>query len=97
MEKRFISDLKANEKIDTFFIVRKKNLKLTKYDKPYLELSFQDKSGSIEGRLWDNAEKFSQAFETGDVARVKGGKYYIKDAAEELWSSTGPGESAAGI
>ncbi len=72
MEKRFISDLKVNEKIDTIFILRKKNLKLTKYDKPYLEMSFQDKTGKIEGRLWDDADKFNEAAETGEAVRVKG-------------------------
>jgi len=72
MDKKFISDFKVNEKIDSFFILRKKNLKLTKYDKPYLELSLQDKTGQLEGRLWDDADKFNAAAETGDVVRVKG-------------------------
>ena len=72
MEKKFVSDLKVNEKIDTVFMLRKKNLKLTKYDKPYLELSLQDKTGKIEGRLWDDADKFNEAAETGEVIRVKG-------------------------
>jgi len=72
MKKQFVADFKVNEQIDSVFIVRKKNLKLTKYDKHYLELSLQDKTGMIEGRLWDNAEKFNEAVETGDAARVKG-------------------------
>ncbi|MEA3489849.1 MAG: HD domain-containing protein, partial [Candidatus Omnitrophota bacterium] len=72
MDKKFVFDLKINEKIDSVFILRKKNLKLTKYDKPYLQLSFQDKTGKIEGRSWENAEKFNEAVETGDVVRVKG-------------------------
>ncbi len=72
MDKKFISDFKINEQIDSIFRLSKKNLKLTKYDKPYLEISLQDKSGKIEGRLWDNAEEYNAAVETGDVVRVRG-------------------------
>ena len=72
MEKKFINDFKVNEQVDSFFMLRKKNRKLTKYDKSYLEISLADKTGSIEGRLWDNADKFNEVAETGDVIRVVG-------------------------
>lgn len=72
MDKKFVSDFKVNEKIDSVFILRKKNLKLTKYDKPYLEMTFADKTGKIEGRLWDNAEKFNESAVTGDFIHVRG-------------------------
>ena len=72
MEKIFISDFKINEQIDSVFRLSKKNLKLTKYDKPYLELSLQDKTGKIEGRLWDNAEEYNALVETGDMVRIRG-------------------------
>jgi len=72
MDKKLISDFKINEQIDSFFVLRKKNLKLTKHDKPYLEMTLSDKSGKMEGRLWDNAEKFNDAAETGDVVQVLG-------------------------
>ncbi|MDP8257910.1 MAG: HD domain-containing protein [Candidatus Aadella gelida] len=72
MEKKFISDLKVNERVNSYFILRKKDLKLTKHDKPYLEIGLADKTGKIEGRLWDNADKFNEAAETGDVIHVVG-------------------------
>ncbi|RKY41429.1 MAG: hypothetical protein DRP85_06360 [Candidatus Makaraimicrobium thalassicum] len=72
MDKRFISGFQVNEQVDSFFMLRKKNLRLTKYDKPYLEMTFADKTGRIEGRLWDNAEKFNESASTGDVVRVRG-------------------------
>ncbi|MBD3295926.1 MAG: HD domain-containing protein, partial [Candidatus Omnitrophica bacterium] len=70
MEKKFIKDLKVNEQVNSVFVLRKKELKLTKYDKPYLQIRLSDQSGTIEARLWDNAEKFNEAAETGDVVRV---------------------------
>ena len=58
MNKIFISDFKDKQKVDSYFILRKKNQKLTKNNKPYLELGLADKTGNIEARLWDNAEEF---------------------------------------
>jgi 3'-5' exoribonuclease len=72
MDKQFISELNANDKVDSFFQLRKKNLKLTKKDKPYLELTLADKTGTIEGRLWDDAEKFNFSADTGEIVRIKG-------------------------
>ncbi len=72
MEKKFISELKVNEQVTSFFVLRKKNLKLTKYDKPYLDLALSDRTGQIQGRLWDNAENFNEKAETGDVVLIRG-------------------------
>ncbi len=72
MDKKFISDFKVNEKINSFFMLRRKELKLTKYDKPYLQITLSDKTGKIEGRLWDNAEEFNGAVDTGDIVHVAG-------------------------
>ncbi|MGB2599364.1 MAG: HD domain-containing protein [Candidatus Omnitrophota bacterium] len=72
MDKRFINELKVNEQVDSFFVMSKKELKLTKYDKPYLQIALSDKTGRIEARLWDNAEKYNEAAETGDIIHVKG-------------------------
>ncbi len=72
MKKTFIQELKFNEVVDSFFMLRKKELKIAKNDKPYLALTLSDKTGKLEGRLWDNAEKFNELADTGDVVHVKG-------------------------
>ena len=48
MNKKFISDFKINEQVDSFFMLNKKELKLTKYDKPYLQITLSDRTGKIE-------------------------------------------------
>ncbi|MBF0216537.1 MAG: HD domain-containing protein [Candidatus Omnitrophica bacterium] len=72
MLKKFVTELSDNETVDTYFLLVKNVRKLTKNDKPYLELTFQDKTGKIEGRLWDDADVYYGKCETGDVVRVKG-------------------------
>ena len=73
MSKKYISDLKVNEQVNSFFMLKKKDLKLTKHDKPYLALELLDKTGKIEGRLWDEAEKYNEFVEVGDIVKVVGG------------------------
>ena len=72
MNKEFISGLKVNEQVDSFFMLHKKELKLTKKDNRYLQITLSDKTGKIEARMWDDAEKFNAAAETGDVVRIEG-------------------------
>jgi 3'-5' exoribonuclease len=82
MKKIFISDIKsmkADQPIDSFFSLAKKAMKRTKTDKPYLEITFADKSGKIEARAWDDAEKLNAVADTGDVVRVKGQINEYKD------------------
>ncbi|MFC1548894.1 3'-5' exoribonuclease YhaM family protein [Candidatus Omnitrophota bacterium] len=72
MDKKFVKDLKVNEQVDSVFMLNKKELKLTKYDKPYLQLNLSDRTGKIAGRLWDNAEKYNEAAVSGDIVKIKG-------------------------
>lgn len=72
MKKKFVQELKFNEVVDSFFMLHKKELKIAKNDKPYLALTLSDKTGKVEGRLWDNAEKFNELADTGDVVHIKG-------------------------
>lgn len=79
MSKIFISDLEDKQEIDSHFMLRKMNQKLTKNNKPYLEIGLADKTGNIEARLWDNAEKFSRSADTGDIVRIKGSVNKFRD------------------
>ncbi len=98
MVKKFVSELDSGEKLDSFFLLRKKNLKLTKKDKPYLELTLADKTGTIECRVWDDAEKFNGAADTGDVVRVRGVVEKFREEKQvkaEFMAKAVPGEFQA--
>jgi 3'-5' exoribonuclease len=70
--KQFISDLREGERVNSPFLLKKKELGKTKNDKPYLRLAFADKTGLIEGRLWDMAEVIDTRIKTGQAVVVKG-------------------------
>ncbi len=72
MKKTFVCEFQENEAVDTIFLVKNKTLSMGKTGKPYLSVSLMDKTGDIDGKVWDDAEKFSQKFEIDDFARVRG-------------------------
>ncbi|HDP68978.1 MAG TPA: HD domain-containing protein [Candidatus Marinimicrobia bacterium] len=71
MERKFIRDFLENETISSFFVVFSKDLRKTKADKEYLDLTLMDKSGSINAKIWDNVDNFAPKFEKGDAVAVK--------------------------
>ena len=72
MARQFVNELNVNQKIEMCFMLSKKEMKRTKHDKPYLQITLSDKSGKVEGRLWDDAERFNAMAETGDVVLING-------------------------
>ncbi len=74
MEKgHFVSDITTpGITIEGIFFVEQKRLLDTKNGLPYLALTLSDRSGRIEGRVWENAAGFADLFEVGDAVFVKG-------------------------
>ncbi len=70
--KILVSEIKENEKVESFFLVKDKNIAMAKNGKPYINIKLMDKSGEIEGRVWDNAEEVASHFEKNDIVTVKG-------------------------
>ena len=72
MAKQMLNDLKEGDKVQTYFLVREKTKLLTRANKPYLSVDLLDRDGSINGKMWDNAERTYDCFERGDVVAVRG-------------------------
>ncbi|MEW6184337.1 MAG: HD domain-containing protein [Thermodesulfobacteriota bacterium] len=69
----FISDLKPGDKINQFFLVKKKERRRTRNGKDYLDLSLTDRSGSLPGKIWsENVDRFDSLFSEGQFAGVAG-------------------------
>ena len=71
MRKMFVSDIKDRSQVDTVFLVREKIMAMAKNGKPYLTLKLMDKSGEVEGKVWDNVDVVSSAFEKDDFIAVR--------------------------
>ncbi len=72
MRELFIADVKEHDSVDNVFLVKSKNLSVGKTGKPYLVITLMDKTGELEGRVWDDAEQISSHFDTDDFIRAKG-------------------------
>jgi 3'-5' exoribonuclease len=70
--KTFINEIKENDQIDSFFLVKEKSSGITKTGNVYLKLKLIDRSGEMEGRVWTPVEFFIESFEKDDFVHVKG-------------------------
>jgi 3'-5' exoribonuclease len=67
-----INQFREGEQIKAVMLLKKKELGKTKNDKPYLKLEFADKSGTIEGRMWEVTGCANKDVETGSAVLVTG-------------------------
>jgi 3'-5' exoribonuclease len=76
MKDLYVADLSAFDEsrhFDSFFLVLAKQQRSTKQNKPYLNLTLGDKSGSIEARVWDPGDpRIAKEFDRGDLVKVRG-------------------------
>jgi 3'-5' exoribonuclease len=76
MKDIYIADLAAFDEgkpFDSFFIVLSKQQRTTKTNKPYLNLILGDKTGQLEGRVWEPGDpRIAKTFEKGDVVKARG-------------------------
>ena len=72
MKSLYAADIHENQLVDSLFLVSAKNHGVTKGGSGYLVLKLLDKSGEIEGRVWERAEDLGRGFERNDFVRVRG-------------------------
>jgi 3'-5' exoribonuclease len=68
----FISVLPDSGMVTLLAVVRERELRPKRSGGVYLHLLLGDRTGEIEGRVWDGAEEISKLFEADDVVKVRG-------------------------
>lgn len=68
----FVSELSDKANVQSYFLVKEKVFGTGKNGKNFLSLQLSDRTGSIDARVWDNAEAVQLIVQTGDVVLVKG-------------------------
>ncbi len=72
MKSLYAADIHENQPVDSLFLVSSKNQGVTKGGNSYLVLKLLDRSGEIEGRVWERADDLSRGFDRNDFVRVRG-------------------------
>ncbi len=67
-----IVSLKEGDWVEEVYLVTSKQVSTAKNGVTYLSLKLADKTGEIDGRLWDNADEVAGKFEREDFVRIKG-------------------------
>jgi 3'-5' exoribonuclease len=72
MKSLYAADIYDNQLVDSLFLVATKNHGVTKTGNGYLVLKLLDRSGEIEGRVWERADELARGFDKNDFVRVRG-------------------------
>lgn len=74
---QFINTLKENDKVKSVYLIKDKSLGVAKTGNQYCNLTLQDKTGSISGKLWDydNLSDEEKNIPAGEFVYISG---YIK-------------------
>ncbi len=78
----YIRDIKPGEKIYDFFFVTEKNLAYSQKGAPYLNLRLKDKTGELDGKVWDNVPELDRAFRKGDFVYLQTRAVQYKNAIQ---------------
>jgi 3'-5' exoribonuclease len=76
MKDIYIADLANFDEgklFDGYFLVLAKQQRTTKTNKPYLNLILGDKTGQLEGRVWELGDpRIARDFDRGDIVKARG-------------------------
>ena len=72
MKKTFVENIRERDWVDSPFLVRDKILAMAKNGKPYMTVKLIDRSGEVEGRIWDRVDEFDSQFGKDDFIHVQG-------------------------
>jgi len=72
MKKRFITDIRAGDRVDDIFVLSEKILSQKKDGNNFLNITLSDKTGTIKGVVWDNVDQIAAGITSGNFAHVNG-------------------------
>lgn len=72
IRKIYVKDLKNGEAVHTVFKATRKEKAASRAGKPYLSLTLTDRTGEVDGRVFENVEAADSAFAQGDYLLLKG-------------------------
>ena len=81
IRKIYVKDLKLGEGLHTVFRAARKEKHTSRGGKSFLALTLVDRTGEVDGRVFDNVEAADQAFSADDYLLVKGkiGQFHGKN------------------
>lgn len=69
---QYINQLKEGDDLKTIYHVKTKSQATAKTGKDYFNVQFSDRTGTIDGRIWDTTSPGIEEFKAGDFVEVEG-------------------------
>ncbi|MFC1541907.1 3'-5' exoribonuclease YhaM family protein [Candidatus Latescibacterota bacterium] len=93
-DNKFIENIREGDDFTGFYVLKRCELK--EYDGGFrLDVELTDKSGSVPGVIWDNAQEMNELYHRGDVVKIKGRLLSYRDMPQariEKIRTAEPGE-----
>ena len=67
-----IRDLVIDEQFEQFVLIKSADVRIAKNGKKFIAFTFQDTSGTIDGKYWDASEEEINKFTAGTVVFLNG-------------------------
>lgn len=72
MKKQYVAGLNDGARVETEFVVCRKELRVGRSGEPYLALELADRTGFLQASLFSRARETAESFSEGDYVRVAG-------------------------
>jgi len=66
----YIEDLRPGDHLTELFLVRSSQVNTGRTGSKYISLTLVDRSGQVDGKVWDNVDATAKSYEEGDVVSV---------------------------
>ena len=86
---RFLNELHEGDRVNGIYLCKQKQAATTKNGKPYENLILQDKTGVIDGKIWDPNSLGIDEFDALDYIEIMGDvTSFVRRHAAEYQEST---------
>ena len=75
----WIRELPEKEQVEGIYLVKKKEKGVTRKGDPFFTIKLADRTGEIEGKIWENATELGAMCVEGDVVKIRATVSYYKD------------------
>src|SRR5437764_4933199 len=84
MSRRFVDQLRDGDNLDEVYLVTDKQLRANRNGNPYLLIELRDRTGGIQGRMWNAGDHTARGFDPGDFLHVTGKVQLFQGALQAI-------------
>src|SRR5437879_2088082 len=94
MARRFVEQLADGDAVEEVYLVVDKQLRANRNGNLYIQVDLRDRSGTINGRLWNAGDQQFRSFDVGEFLLVKGKVQLFQGALQLILSHLDRADSA---